>query len=165
MMTTNSPLATTYSAMVPWLTRLMQMVAATNSPHAATVSAIMPVLTRLMQVVAATLRQAVPQLTRGITISVGVGGAVVVVTTKKLELTTIMTTDSPLATTDSAIMPWLTRLTQMVAATLRQAVPQLTRGVTISVGVGVSQTGGKSGDPIRMTGSQLSMGGNHFGAW
>merc|ERR1719147_84455 len=161
MMTTNSPLATTYSAMVPWLTRLMQMVAATNSPHAATASAIMPVLTRLMQVVAATLRQAVPQLTRGITISVGVGGAVVVVTTKKLELTT----DSPLATTDSAIMPWLTRLMQMVAATLRQAVPQLTRGVTISVGVGVSQTGGKSGDTIRMTGSQLSMGGNHFGAW
>merc|ERR1719147_369303 len=102
MMTTNSPLATTYSAMVPWLTRLMQMVAATNSPHAATISAIMPVLTRLMQV---------------------------------------------------------------VAATLRLAVPQLTRGVTISVGVGVSQTGGNSGDTIRMTGSQLSMGGNHFGAW
>merc|ERR1711862_503837 len=72
MMTTNSPLATTYSAMVPRLTRLAA-VAATNSPHAATISAIMPVLTRLMQVVAATFRLAVPQLTRGVTISVGVG--------------------------------------------------------------------------------------------
>jgi len=114
IMTTDSPLATTYSAIMPWLTRLMQ-------------------------VVAATLRQAVPQLTRGITISVGVGGAVVVVTT-------MMTTNRTLATTYSAMVPWLTRLMQMVAATLRLAVPQLTRGVTISVGVGVSQTGGKSGD-------------------
>merc|ERR1719228_802605 len=104
--------------MVPWLTRLMQMVAATNSPHAATTySAMVPWLTRLMQMVAAT--------------------------------------NSPHAATGSAIMPVLTRLMQVVAATLRQAVPQLTRGVTISVGVGVSQTGGNSGDTIRMTGQKV----------